>query len=528
MANKPLTATVRDEMGEALRSEEGSQPKIGRRMVRKTNPKGTKMECVLADGTSILLSNFLATFVHSGDELRFPLELQAASANTQIYIRNTDAQEIRQDKFQAEIGYATQPRRDKRGNLFVSAEVVGGCLGISTIQLRCDALKDYFYVGSRRRPWDRQLSLYELLRVSPSISLAELRLAFKLRTLELRSANAPLGELRALERAFNILANPELRACYDALLNDPASPALFPYGGFGTLLVAGDRSRDGTTFYASRVLSFLPEQRTKRMQVPLRKCAFYDDRAIYRDARRKLQITLDQAAMPLSWDSTWNQWKHLLGAKVGVKGAFIQSGKYQHRGEAWHLVKWETALPSRTEATLPVNIAEQINEARQTHHRFGQFADALDRIRTRTESMPIERADLQKLCTGLGIPGDFDIALITWRADYDAFYYRQLCKRSRRLYLFRSEYIFDLEKAVIIEIPQLGHATYLFSKPASMPEFLAGYTTVTREDILQNRSNVAEKLGFLGRIIHGLKPQAWLKELKVRLGEVVDYAEASE
>jgi hypothetical protein len=78
---------------------------------------------------------------------------------------------------------------------------------------------------------------------------------------------------------------------------------------------------------------------------------------------------------------------------------------------------------------------------------------------------------------------------------------------------------------VVVEIPQLGHATYLFSKPANMIEFLALYAMVTREDILQNRSNVAEKLGFLGRIIHGLKPQAWLKELKVRLGEVVDYAE---
>ena len=147
------------------------------------------------------------------------------------------------------------------------------------------------------------------------------------------------------------------------------------------------------------------------MQVPLRNCTFYEDRAVYRDARRKLEITFDQAAMPLSWDSTWNQWKHLLGAKIGVKAAFIQSGKYQRRGEAWHSVKWETALPSRIEATLPLNIAEQINEARQTHHRFGQFADALDRIRTRTESAPIERADLQQLCARLGIPGGFDLAL---------------------------------------------------------------------------------------------------------------------
>ncbi|MGB6877629.1 MAG: hypothetical protein WBD87_16515 [Candidatus Acidiferrales bacterium] len=406
--------------------------------------------------------------------------------------------------------------------------MVGGRLGIAAIQLRCEALRDYFYVGNRQRAWDRQPSFYKLLRTYANAAPAELRLTFKLRTLELRTAHASVGELRALERAFNILAHPELRACYDALLSNPGAPAIFPYSGFGSLLVAGGHSRDETNFYASRVLSFLPDQRTKRLQVPLRKCAFYDDRAIYRDARRKLEIAFDQAAMPLSWDSAWNQWKHLLGAKVGVKAVFIQTGKYQRRSEAWHSVKWETALPSRMEAILPVNVAEQINEARQTHHRFGQFAEAFDQIRTRTESTPVERAELQKLCAGLGIPGDFDVALVTWKADYDAFYYTQLCKRARRLYLFRSEYIFDLEKAVIVEIPQLGHATHLFSRPANITDFLSLYAMVTREDILQNRSNVAEKLGFLGRIIHGLKPPAWLKELKVRLGEVVDYAEGAE
>jgi len=514
-------------MGTAVQVKAAVLSNVCRRRVVNTNLEGAKTECLFADGTSIVLSNVLASFIRPGDEVLFPLELQAAGMGTQIYIRHSPEQR-RRDIFQAEIGYATQPRKDQHGNLFVSAEVVGGHLGIFAIHVRCESLTDYFYVGDRRRAWNQQPSFYELLRVNASAALAEMRLAFKLRTLELRAAHAPTGRLRALERAFIILAHPELRACYDALLSDPGAPALFPYSGFGSLLVAGDRSRDGTAFRVSRILSFSPERKTKRMPVLLRKCTFYDDCAIYRDARRKLEIIFDQATLPLAWDSTWNQWKHLLGARVDLKADFIQTGKYRRRGEAWHLVRWETAVPSRIECTLPVNIAEQIDEARQTHHRFGQFADAFDRIRSRTESAPIERADLQKLCSGLGIPGGFDVALITWRANYDSFYYRQLCKRSRRVYLFRSEYIFDLEKAVIVEIPQLGHATYLFSKPASMNGFLALYAKVTREDILRNRSNAGEKLGFLGRIIHGLKPQAWLKELKVRLGETVDYVEASE
>jgi hypothetical protein len=59
-----------------------------------------------------------------------------------------------------------------------------------------------------------------------------------------------------------------------------------------------------------------------------------------------------------------------------------------------------------------------------------------------------------------------------------------------------------------------------------MSESLAIYSKITREDILRNRSNVAERLGFLGRLIHGLKLGAWLKDLKARVGEIADYVEA--
>ena len=514
-------------MDVAIEARTNRPPNVCQRLVLRTNPKGTKTECVFADGTAILVSNLLASLIHVRDELGFPLELDTVDASTQIYIRNTNPGERRSDIFQAEIGYVTQPRKDRRDNLFVAAEVRGSCLGISAINLPCDALRDYFYVGNRHRSWDRQPSLYELLRVNPSVSPAELRIAFKLRSLELRTAPAGTEHLHALERAFNTLAQPELRACYEALRSDPATPVVFPYGGFGSLLVDGNLSKDGKAFYASRILSFRPEQNFKQLQAPVRKITFYGDHAIFRDSRHRIEVHFDQASLPMSWDSSWNQWKHLLGAKVGVNAPFIQSGKYQHRAGTWHFVKWETALPSRLEVALPSNIADQVAEARTTHHRFGEFAEDLDRIRARLDSVPIERGELQKLCSRLGLPGDFDVALITWKPDYDAFFYKQLCRRARCVYLFRSEYVFDLERAAVVETPQLGHATYLFSKPASMSEFLAVYSKVAREDILRNRSNVAERLGFLGRLIHGLRPGAWLKELKARVGEPLDYTGAA-
>jgi hypothetical protein len=142
------------------------------------------------------------------------------------------------------------------------------------------------------------------------------------------------------------------------------------------------------------------------------------------------------------------------------------------------------------------------------------------------EHRAIEKTELERMCSGLGIPGDFDIAQISWRPDYDSFFYRQLSRRTRRIYLFRGEYIFDLEKAVVVETPQLGHATYVFAKPRSMEGFLALYTRISKEDIRRNRDNAGERLGFLGRVIHGTNPRAWLKEMRQRLGEKIDFASA--
>jgi len=76
----------------------------------------------------------------------------------------------------------------------------------------------------------------------------------------------------------------------------------------------------------------------------------------------------------------------------------------------------------------------------------------------------------------------------------------------------------------VVETPQLGHATYVFAKPRSIESFLALYTRIAREDIRRNRDNVAERLGFLGRVIHGTNPSVWLKEVRQRLGEKIDFA----
>jgi len=478
-------------------------------------------ECALSQGAPVLVPGFLARYLGAGDEIELPL----GSELVEIHVFKASASRRLRELYQVPIGYVTQPKEDKRKELFVVADALESRLGIRAVHLPCQVLRDYFYVADRHREWSKQATLYEVLGMPSTAGPAELRLSFKVRQLELQKQVANQNALTALERAYNILAHLELRACYDTLLKDPEAQVQFPYGGFGLLLVSGNRSRDGQTFFATNILAFRPEARKRHFRAPLRRFDFYGNRAIYRDPRRKLELLVDQATMPLVWDQNWNQWKHLLGAKVEIDATFVQAGKYRMKGGEWVLVQWESALPSRLQVTLPAIVQDQIAAARKAYHRFGQYSQALERVRARIECEPVEKRELDQILGQTGVPGDFDVAQITWRPDYDPFFYQQLARRARRQYLFRDEYIFDVTNGVVVETPQLGHATYLFAKPATIEAFLTLYTRVTKEDIRRNRENVAARLGFLGRIVHGVNPRAWVKELRERLGETLDYAQ---
>src|SRR5271167_3328407 len=482
--------------------------------------------CVFANQNKFLLSRFLGSCLAIGDEIAFPVPTGDA-VGTEVFITKNVASGRNRYLYQVPIGYVSRPKEDKRHQHFVSAEVHRGGLGIGAVVLPCEVLRNYFYRLPHADDRVDHPTLYQILRIPASASASELRVAFKLRDLELKTAGVQRSQGVALERAFNIVGQPELRACYDALLADPEAPAVFPYGGFGSLLVAGECSRDGQTFFARRIVTFSPQLRRRRFHVALRKCDFYDDRALCRDVRRKLEFWLDPAILHAVWDRTWNQWKHLLGTNIEVDGTFVQSGKYRKRRGVWELITWETALPSRLEVKAPADFQQQVETARTTYHRFGQYSRALDRIRLILEHRAVEGAELERMCSELRLPADFDVAQINWRPDYDLFFYRQLSRRARRIYLFREEYIFEVEKAVVVETPQLGHATYLFAKPRSMDSFLALYTKITKDDLRRNRNNAAERLGFLGRVIHGTNPRAWLKEVRQRVGEGIDFAAAS-
>ena len=173
-----------------------------------------------------------------------------------------------------------------------------------------------------------------------------------------------------------------------------------------------------------------------------------------------------------------------ISATVEVAADFIRSGHFRKRGGEWKLIECETALPSRTEVTIPDDLEQEILKARCAHTRFGQYWKQIDHLRACTSwKFPTERDELQRICSGLGLPGDFDVAQINWRPDYDSYYHEHLNKRARTMYVFRDEYIFDLENAVVVEVPQAGHATYVFRKPADVKHWVWQYAKTTRQEI---------------------------------------------
>ena len=491
--------------------------------VLEIRPEESKLVCVGVDGREFALSRLIGSNVRVGDELLAPASAGTAIADTEIYIRKPSLR--RADVYQVKAGYAALPKMDKREEPFVRVQVAEGQLGINVIHIPCHVIRDYFFAANRRASWPSQPTFYYVLRLPQDVTYKELRLAYRLRRLEFQKQNASKAELAMIERAYNMLADPDIRGVYDALIIDSAIPVPFPYSGFGSLLVQGERSAESGVFFANRILAFMPERLRRTVPVPLRKLDYFEDYAILRDRHRKLEVLIDHQLLPLRWDPTWSQWRHLITATVEISADFIHTGRYRKRGGEWKLIEWETALPSRTELEMPEGLEEDILKARSTHTRFGQYWQQIDRLRAHVQEIPTERGELSRLCWNLGLPGDFDVAQITWRPDYDSYYHEQLTKRTRAMYVFRDEYIFDLEKSVVVEVPQAGHATYVFTKPDDVKQWVWQYAKTTRQDIRLNRDNIAESLGFLGRVVHGKNKAEWLKELRTRIGESPHYAQ---
>jgi hypothetical protein len=475
--------------------------------------------CAFGDGTTAQIPAFLGRFLRPCDGLAF-----LSPANTEVLIRRQPPRARPQEFLFATIGYVAQPKASNSAGYLVRAELPKCSGKPESLFLSASALRRYFYQfdGETRRP-----SLYALLAASETASPADLRLAWRLRSLEFDVAGSQPRDRAQIERAFNVLAHPDLRNCYDALRRDEDAPALFPYGGFGSIVVEGRLSENGEAFFADRILAYKPEMTTRKLSLRLRRCEFFADRVVCRDPRRRLEVWLDTNLLPgLDWDLTWNHWKHWLGSRIEVDATLVHVGKYRFRNGEWILRQWYAALPSRLRASLPDTLSDDIEQARSIHELLGQHAELVRQIRIKLEKQPIEHIQIQHWFGQLPASAHLSPQHVTWKADYEPYYFEQLRNRSRTWFLFRDEYLFLWQNVLIAEVPEQGHATYLFAKPDNMDAFLRKYSAVTREDIRRNRDCLASDLGFVGRVVRGRRKKRWLADVFKLAGEKADYVEA--
>ncbi len=136
-------------------------PSVRQARVVQIKAEGEKTTCLLSQGSPVLMSNVIAPHIRPGDDIRFPLSLDSDGAGTEVYIGKPTSSARNRDVYQAPIGFAGQPKNDKREQPYVRGEVSQGRLGISALHFSCDVLRDHFYVADRRLPWEKQQTLYE-------------------------------------------------------------------------------------------------------------------------------------------------------------------------------------------------------------------------------------------------------------------------------------------------------------------------------------------------------------------------------
>ena|SRR5215472_4751478 len=137
---------------------------ICRQRVAHFNRLSDPPECLLTNGSKVTLAPLIAAHVVPGDDVSFPLP-NSSTATAEILVTKNSVASSGRHVYQAPIGYVTQPKKDKRDEFFVAAEVRPANLGISSIFLSCKSLREYFYRILEREGSNWQQTLYEVLQV---------------------------------------------------------------------------------------------------------------------------------------------------------------------------------------------------------------------------------------------------------------------------------------------------------------------------------------------------------------------------
>ncbi|MDL5051735.1 hypothetical protein QQ054_37660 [Oscillatoria amoena NRMC-F 0135] len=451
------------------------------------------------------LPHFIRRYVRFGDKVE-PI----GEDDKALLVRSAQGARTSPEILYTRIGPVLTSRQKADPTDWFVVAYVQGTGELKSIFLSADAVRQHFYHASGQ---GRRTSLYEILSTDENTNLAGLRLAWRVKTVG-ASLSGDGGLKAKAERAFNLLANPDVRSAYVASLHDDEVPLPFPYGASGECVVAGRLSNDGTAFLADAILAFKPNVQPKRIDALLRQCEFLSDRIIFKDSKRKVEIWLDAGLLEgLRWDSTWNNWKQWLRSRIAITSDFVEVPTDHFEDGERLVTSWWIALPSRISVTMPASLSEDVKRARAFHDLLGRHAEILAKVREQVALEPVEAGTVQFWFDELDAAPALRPEFAIWQPDYDEFYFDQLRQRSRVWFLFREEYLFVLPGAVVSEIPMAGHASYIFAEPPDMDRFLRRYSGVVRTDIRMNKDGVSTELGFVGRVLRGTKKKRWLADV---------------
>lgn len=451
--------------------------------------------CRHSDGGSTIVPLLVGRYLEIGDRI-------ATIGSAGVLIDRCRANQ-RSSTLYASISHVSEPKQSKRGEWFVRAELAGSESPLTAVLVCGDALRRYFYLMESNE------TLYGVLGCSPDASTGTLRTAWRIRKLELQAFGNAGPEARRVERAFNILAQPQLRRCYDQMRVDENAAPLFPYGGHGSVLVEGELAGDGAAFFGRRILAYRPVMERQKISVLLRACEFLPDQLLYRDPRRRIELSIDHSLLSdLNWDPTWNAWASWLQSRFEIEASFVRVTRQltaQRKPQSWRL-----AVPSRITLRCPEGLSADIEVARRTKSLLGENVDLLAQVRRQVERQAIEYCQIERWYEDIGASPWLKPQHAIWQKDFDGDCFEELRRRSVTWFVFRQEFLFVLPTLVVSEVPQHGRAAYVFTRPNALDAFLSLYATASRCDIRLNRNNLATKLGFVGRVSHGRSKHHWL------------------
>lgn len=472
-----------------------------------------ELRCSFVDGEAIQVPAMIGRILRPKDIVSV-LSAESRSSAPNFLVKRSGSERSTELLFTS-VGRATH-QKGESGKYLEAA--VPHPNAIEKLYLSALAIREHFFALTVEDSTREQL--YEVLSSHSFANLTELRLAWRLKMVELSLSGDERTARSHVERAFNILANPSLKECYDRMRFDEDALPLFPYGGYGSILVEGRLVEDGKAFIGNRILAFKPDMEGRKVSILLRSCEFLPDRIVWHDSRRKLEVWLDGGLLPgLNWDPAWNNWKHWIRSRLEVEATFVTSAKERVDQGERIVSKWSVALPSRLRITVPEGLGADIECARAFHDLLGRHSDLIRQIAAQIDSCPAEHCLVEKWFRDFNADPELRPQHVNWQPDYDEFYFEELRKRSKTWFLFGDEYLFAWHKILIAEIPSLGHATYLFLRPQNLEEFLAAYAKTARDEVRRNRGEVASRLGFIGRVVRGRRKMRWLNEVLTRAGE---------